>query len=93
MIDGRSNDYADYEEDPCIYSHETDTPDQGSRTTFATFPSLESALGDFYRLLPDPLENWLSPFVFASHQWEGNPPPVFAIDPDDWSFWFDNRLW
>lgn len=57
-----------------------------------SLPPSKPALGDFCRLLPDPLENWLSPFVFAGEKANFLSPPSLAIDPDDWSFWFDNRV-
>lgn len=73
-----------------VFAHARRTPLARERI-LPPFPPLKPALGDFCRLLPDPLENWLSPFVFASHRWESKLPIPLAIDPDDWSFWFDNR--
>lgn len=79
---------ADYAEDPRICS----PPWLENEFHHLSLPPSKPALGDFCRLLPDPLENWLSPFVFAGEKANFLSPPSLAIDPDDWSFWFDNRV-
>lgn len=47
-----------------------------------SLPPSKPALGDFCRLLPDPLENWLSPFVFAGEKANFlSPPPPSLLTP------------